>query len=193
VDPSGSGSADQQFGAAEEEGILWQGILMVYLVSPDEVEVAAQVILPVYDAVRDVFADEVPRVGSTKLVVTNEVRDSERHYAGCREDGSQILVAPEAANLSGEQLVAILAHELGHAADFLYPACWRFRGRAPAEFKEPKRKKLAALRSWHARSDDEVELMADAIAWAITGQKITYCGPCLVQCFSGIERPRGLR
>lgn len=52
----------------------------------------------------------------------------------------------------------------------------------------------ARLQAWMNRDPDTVEFTADAIAEHVTGRKIGYCGPCLLQCFDrGRRRPRGLR
>ena len=165
-------------------------------------EFAYAIIEPHFDAVRDHFVHHVPDDGHalrelrrTKLLVDPSIRDSERHYAACRDDGLLIVVAPQAAELPHEQLVALLCHEFGHATDFLYPA--RFAGRRgePAVWVPEGTKKMARIRrAWADRSDDQVEWDADSIAYAVTGRKITYCGPCLIQCFErGVQRPAGLR
>lgn len=165
-------------------------------------ELAYAVIEPHFDAVRDHYASHRPdgktalsEVRRTKLVVDRRIRDSERHYAACRDDGLLIVVAPEAADLRHEQLVALLSHEFGHATDFLYPA--RYAGRrdeAAVWVPEGVRKMARIRRAWAERTDDQVEWDADSIAMAVTGRKIGYCGPCLIQCFSGgSARPAGLR
>jgi len=164
---------------------------------------AGFIIAPSFDAVRDVFDDACSRltganlVTEVRLVINPDRHDTERHFAACATSGKRIEIAPEAADLPLETLTAILAHELGHASDFLNPGRWEFFGRdKPAKWVpdgvSPERRK-AAQRRWLNRDDDEIEFWADAIAYAITGKKIGYCGPCLLQCFDGIERPRGLR
>ncbi len=171
------------------------------LVQPNEL--AASIITPHYDAVRDVFAEYCPPGGArltklrrTKLVVDPTIHDTERHYAGCRDDGLEIRVAPEGADLQTNMLVAILAHEFGHAADFAYPGRWIFRGRKqPAQWCDEEEGRFAtkARKLWRQRSDDQVEWSADAIAYAVTGRRIGYCGRCVIQCFDGVPRPAGLR
>lgn len=164
---------------------------------------ASFVIAPSFDAVRDVFDqacskfDGIALVTDVRLVINPERHDTERHFAACAVNGKRIEIAPEAADLPLETLTAILAHELGHACDFLNPGRWEFAGRdKPAkwvpEAASADRKK-AAQRRWLNRDDDEIEFWADSIAYALTGKKIGYCGPCLIQCFGGVERPRGLR
>jgi hypothetical protein len=165
-------------------------------------EMSATVLAPYFDAVRDVFAAYEPQAGErltkleqTRFVVEPEMHDSERHFAGCRQDGLLILLAPESIELPEETLVAVLAHEFGHAADYAYPARWLPERDAPAcwlndlSTKEAKRWRKA----WPDRSDDQVEWAADSIAQAVTGRKIGYCGPCHLQCWSGGPRPAGLR
>lgn len=107
-----------------------------------------------------------------------------------------LVIAPQAAELPVVTLVAILSHECGHAADFLYPARWVCERGAPARWvEEVDTKRARKLRKlWNERSRDQVEWDADSIAWAMTGRKIGYCGPCLLQCFEGGgKRPKGLR
>jgi hypothetical protein len=164
-------------------------------------EVAAAIIEPHFAAVRDVFCEydggRLARLRRTRLLVSDEIRNSKRHYAGCREDGLAVIVAPEAAELAVGSLVALLAHEFGHACDFCYPAMWVHlavgKPAAWAGDAEPKRlRKLLAL--WNDRSSDQIEWAADSIVMAVTGKEVRYCGDCLVQCFAGgTTRPPGLR
>lgn len=172
------------------------------MLGPDEV--AAAVLEPHFDAVRDTFVEYAPESGQslsklkrTRMIVDPSVHDTPRHFARCRTDGLLIQIAPEAADLPLEKLVAVLVHEFGHAADFAYPGNWITPERAGAEAiwigdrsDKPARK---WRRLWVDRPDDQVEWAADAIAETVTGLKVTYCGPCMVQCFSGIERPARLR
>lgn len=164
---------------------------------------AALIILPSFDAVRDVFNEAHASLHGAKdldevrLLINPERHDTERHFAACATSGKRIEIAPEAADLPLETLTAIIAHELGHASDFLHPGRWEFVARdKPArwvsEDSSPEKKK-ALQRRWLKRNDDEVEWWADAIAYAITGRRVGYCGPCLLQCFDGALRPRGLR
>ena len=165
-------------------------------------EAAASVVAPCFDAVRDVFSSYEPEPGhplillaKTRLLIDAEAGDDERHFARCRTDGRQIELAPQAADLPIETLTAILSHEFGHAADFTYPAHFRLVGRyQPAQWKPPNgRRSVRKVRDWEGRTDDQIEWAADAIAYLVTGRKIGYCGPCMVQCFSGRSRPAGLR
>lgn len=170
------------------------------LVGPDEIAYA--IIEPHYDAVRDEYVEHVlpdgtrlERLKKTRLLVDASVRDSPRHYAACRDDGLLIVIAPQAADLALESLVALLCHEFGHAADFLYPSRWACTRNRPAEWlAESARKMTRHRRNWADRTDDQIEWDADAIARAVTGRAIQYCGPCRVQCFAGgVARPAGLR
>lgn len=165
-------------------------------------ELAYAIIEPHFDAARDVFAEFSPaegvvldKVRRTKLIVESSARDSDRHYAACRDDGLLIVMAPDAAQLDTESLVAIICHELGHAVDFLYPAQWAgFRGKPAAWILEGSKKPQKIREIWASRSDDQVEWHADSIAEAVTGLQIKYCGSCQIQCFgNGVERPPGLR
>lgn len=176
-------------------------------------EIAATVIQPYFDAVKDVFVAFAPdpeepleKLRSTRLVIDERVFDGGRHFAGCRDDGSVIVMAPEASGLPEPTLLAVVSHEFGHAADFAYPARWVFAARGqPASWVKLHRNRKRILseegrraadyaRSWRDRDPDQIEWSADSIALTVLGKKIQYCGPCLLQCFSGgIERPRGLR
>lgn len=165
-------------------------------------EIAAVVIAPHFDAVRDVFAEFEPEEGKplrvlrkTRFIVDSGVHDSNRHFAGCRQDGMLVQIAPEAARLPVDTLVAIFAHEMGHAADFAYPGCWLTERDGPARWlrKRTGRGARAWMKAWSQRSDDQMEWDADSIAWAVVGRRIGYCGPCALQCFDGRARPEGLR
>lgn len=171
---------------------------------PDQEELATAIIQPHFDAVRDTFIDYEPEPGftfdklkRTKMVVDGDVHDTERHFAMCRDDGLLIRVAPEAIELPWEQLVAILLHEFGHASDFAYPGKWVApTGDGPATWIGDRSDKPARKyrRLWEERNNDQVEHAADAIAFAVTGMKIQYCGSCMLQCFDGgSSRPRGLK
>lgn len=168
--------------------------------APGVVELAALACEPEFAAVRDTFAEHVTasgpleRLGRVRVVVDPAVHDSARHFAACREDGLLIVLAPEAAHLGLETLLAILAHELGHAADHLYPARWLPSTDGPAEWLDDDHPALRSWRkAWPERSVDQVEQAADSIAQAVTGRRVGYCGPCMIQCFGGKPRPKGLR
>lgn len=172
------------------------------LTADDPAELAFAVIEPHFDAVRDHFAEHevepgkrLSRVLETRLLVSEHIRDRQRRYAATRTDGLLMVIAPEAAALPIEQLVAIIAHEFGHAADFLYPGRFLGRRNEPAVWVPKGAKKEAQLqRLWLQRSDDQIEWDADSIAMLVTGQAITYCGDDLLQCFGGgVARPAGLR
>ena len=179
---------------------------------------AAAVLEPHFDAVRDVFVEFEPEpafkldaLRRTRMVVDYKAHDTDRHYAMCRDDGLLIKMAPEAVDLNLKTLTAIIAHEFGHAADFAYPGRWvPTKGRRAAwigeggswrngEWRPESGKSGKRIRTWqrlwHERDDDQVEWGADSIAYAVTGMKIRYCGPCMLQCFdaAGSARPRGLR
>lgn len=195
----------------------------------DEDEIAHTVLQPHFDAVRDEFArfEVAPGVALTKLrrvqyVITSEARSSERHFAATLDTGMSMIYAPEIVELPIETLVAILAHEFGHAADFAYPGCftwpkagpgtalwvgesdyaraaaWRFTfGKAGARSRASGDDKAPAENwafAWNRRSRDQIEWAADAIAGLVTGHSVGYCGPCMLQCFhGGVARPAGLR
>jgi len=167
-----------------------------------QIEEAASIVAPCFDAVRDVFCSYVPAKGHdlillrrTQLLIDDSIHDSDRHFARCRDDGRQIELATEAADLPLETLASIIAHEFGHAADFSYPACFRLVDKySPAQWKVPSESSAAdKVAAWQQRGIDQQEWTADAISHLVTGKRIGYCGPCMVQCFGGPSRPRGLR
>lgn len=174
-------------------------------------EIAAAIILPHWEAVRDVFSAFVPgddaslsKVNRIKFTVDSSFHDSPRHFAATTDDGLEMFFAPHIVDLDEEFFVAIIAHEFGHALDFLYPARWIMppaQGRAvwiedPHSYEARKWNKL-----WHTRSRDQIEWAADGIVWAVTGKRILYgaggCpedSECTIQRFkNGFARPKGLR
>jgi len=149
---------------------------------------------------REVFGSS--RLKTLRMECDSEMRDTPRHFAGAREDGKVICVAPELAALPDGTARAILAHELGHALDFSYPGQWvlvddEIQMRAFEHNPKDKRNdqaKLAAVRQWNRRDEYVIEATADALAEVVTGQSIGYGGPCMLQRFdSGIPRPKLLR
>lgn len=168
-------------------------------------ELAVAILEPHYDAVRDAFVEyeaepgiQLDRLRRTRMVVDPSVHDNHRHYAMCREDGLLIKVAPESVELPWEDFVAVIVHEFGHAADFAYPGCWipDLSEDGGAVWIGGRRDKPARAwrRLWNVRGNDQVEMAADSIAYTVTGKRVRYCGPCMIQCFSGGQpRPEGLR
>lgn len=170
-------------------------------------EIAAAIILPHFRAVQDIFSVFRPepkttlkRLEKTKFVIDPEIHNTKRHFAATRDDGLLMLFAPEIVNLPTETLVAILSHEFGHAADFIYPSRWYTPSGGPtlatwiAEEGVDGRSFRIWSRLWEKRNRDQVEWAADGIVEAVTGHKLTYCGDCMLQCFGGgEERPAGLR
>ena len=160
---------------------------------------ALLIIEPYYQAVRELFVvSGLKKVRRTRLYCAPWVHDSPRHFGACRDDGTAIVVAPEMAELDERIVLAILAHELGHATDFLYPG--RFVLGHERKAQERDREKFTNgqwtrwIKSWEQRDADTVELVADAIAELATGHQIGYVGPCRLQCFdAGKARPQGLR
>jgi len=171
-------------------------------------EIAASVVMPHFCAVQDAFAEfevepgvKLVKLAKVKFVIDPKIHDKPRHFAATFEDGRSMVFAPEIVDLPFETLVAILAHEFGHAADFAYPARWFMAGGGPSTASWiPERKTDSRLfrqwdKTWTGRNRDQVEWAADGIAQAVTGQTLTYCGDCMLQSFSGcgVERPKGLR
>ena len=159
----------------------------------------AQLILePYFQETQALFVESgLPKCSRTRLYVAPWVHDSPRHFAACAETGREIIVAPELAELPEGTVAAIFAHELGHAADFLYPGEFAM-GRDGAmrrrreDFTDSQWAKW--MSDWATRDDDTVEIIADAIAERATQRSIGYVGPCQLQCFDrGNARPAGLR
>ncbi len=166
---------------------------------PITLEESFVVLEPYYEAVlRDYKQYGLTKVTRTRLFVAPHLHDSARHFAACKDDGSAILLAPELANMSEAIIFAIIAHELGHASDFLYPGEFvlgRERECARRTKSEHDEKQWSRwLKSWHKRDDDVVELTADAIAERVMEVPYGYQGPCLLQSFDATRaRPMGLR
>lgn len=179
-------------------------------------ELAAVILQPHFDAVRDEFIRYSPspgvtldRLRKTHLLVDEGVHNKPRHFAACRDDGLQILCAPKiVVAVDVEQMVAILAHEFGHASDMAYPGQWVVvrpgTGHQKAIWIGDSTDRHAVQwreRLWHERTRDVIEWTADAIAELVTGRTIHYCGDCVLQCFAPVEgaplrhahRPKGLR
>lgn len=164
-------------------------------------EEAFVVLEPYFEAVReDYLAHGLVKTKRTRLFIAPGMHDSPRHYGACKDDGSAILLAPELADMPEPIVLAIIAHELGHASDFLYPGEFVLGKTGPAQRRAPQaegdRDKQWSrwLKSWHKRDDDVVELTADAVAERVMGVAYGYQGPCLLQSFdSALARPMGLR
>lgn len=174
----------------------------------EELEIAREIVRPHWDAVRDTYLAFVPpneseglvKVADIKFDIDPERHDSVRHFAACRDDGLHMVFAPQIVDLEVDTLVAILAHEFGHAADFLYPAHFRMPDDGPAKAEwigQPEATKWGRhwAKKWATRTRDQIEWAADGIAEAVIGKHLTYCGDLLLQCLCGrgIERPAGLR
>lgn len=168
--------------------------------TPTELQIAASVLDDYWQEMRELYADYgMPRLRKTKFIVAPERHDTCRHFAGCHTSGLLVEFAPQMAHMDADAVRAIMAHELGHAADFAYAGHWmpgpRSRDAAvwvkDAVGTEPWKK---WRRLWEKRDDDQIEMAADAIALAVTGHHINYAGKCLVQTFGrGVARPVGLR
>jgi hypothetical protein len=173
-------------------------------VSAGNLEVIACIIQPYFDAVRYKFASfkPEPSVALSKLskvgfLIEPAVHNTPRHFAACRDDGGLILLAPEFADLSEENVIAMLAHEFGHAADFAYPGNWVTSDdptKAAVWIGNRNDKQAMRWRKfWMGRNTDQQEMAADSIVKTITGKTVGYCGDLTIQCFTGKPRPVGLR
>ena len=160
---------------------------------------ALAVLLPFYEAVQEKYLEQgLLLIRGTKLQCATWVHDSPRHFAACDENGKLIVVAPELAELSVDIVGAILAHELGHATDFLYPGEFVL-GRDSEAVRRTRDDAdddqwYKWVRGWTKRDHDVVEKTADAIAELVMGVPIGYVGPCQLESFHGHQkRPVGLR
>lgn len=156
------------------------------------------VLEPYFLVVQEQFVDAgFDRCARTTLVCAPWVHDSPRHFAACEETGHRIFAAPELADLPDTTVIAIFAHELGHAVDFAYPATFALgrEGIQRRDFSSVSEKQVRAWMSgWNARDADAVEVTADKIAESVLGVPIGYSGPCELQSFGrGHARPQGLR
>ena len=156
------------------------------------------VVEPYFDEVKGHFVDYgLDRVARVRLECAGWVHDTERHYAACETTGRFIVVAPEFADLPEQTILAILAHEFGHAADYCYPGEFSLTrdGVVRRQLERHSEKQVRAwLSGWQSRDDHAVEVTADRIAEQVMQMPIGYCGPCLLQCFdAGIRRPVNLR
>jgi hypothetical protein len=163
------------------------------------------VIEPYFEAVRERFVEHgLSRCAKAKLDV-QPVHDTARHYAATRDDGMLVLVCPELCDLPEDQVVGVLAHELGHAADFLYPARFQLALGELIDWPSPSWTKDAPIsddrsaynrmKQWGDRHHELIERTADAVASLVFGRAVHYAGPCLLQTFERGEAPRpiGLR
>jgi hypothetical protein len=164
----------------------------------DDNEVAAAILQPHFDAVRDVFVAYEPGVSTevggrvlrprglvklakTKFVIDPKIRDTRRHFAATRDDGLLMMFAPEFVDLPMDTVVAVICHEFGHAADFAYPARWLMPPDGPGcavWIDDPDVKPARQWRTlWRQRNDlagkrdktKTCEHARDQIEWAADG------------------------
>lgn len=166
--------------------------------APLPVEEALVVLEAYYTTIQEKFVSAgLTRCARTRLWCADWIHDTPRHFAACTDDGLNIYAAAELADLPDSTVLAILAHEFGHATDFLYPAEFA-RGRSGTERRDFQSVSDKQVRSWvsgwRRRDADSVEFAADHIAEYVLGIPIGYAGPCMLQCFNrGTARPAGLR
>ncbi len=143
----------------------------------------AEIVRASAEQVRKIFlAFGLARVWETSVLVTakgDNTAKGGRTVGSTRGDGLVMYLSPTLADLPSTTRMAIVAHEFGHAADFLYPGTWLDDGISPPD-----------LHRWQARDANAVELAADQIAEAATGLAIGYGGGRLLQSFSCGVRPR---
>jgi len=169
-------------------------------------EEAAQALLEPYliEVAARFYEAGLTRLEGIRVKVSASEGGEGRNFAACRTDGRLIILSPDILWLVPATITGILAHELGHAADFLYPGLF-VRGRNGRMILLDDSKKgvptgeapvpATWLEDWKRRDDDEVERQADRIAEEVLGERIGYHGPCLLQTVDeGISpRPRGLK
>lgn len=153
---------------------------------------ARLILEPYFEELQDRFVEAgLERVSETRLRCSLGLHDTPRHFAGCVEDGTVIYAAPELVEMPTDTVLGILAHELGHAADFLYQGEFVLREDHVIRV-EPDRQRL---KGWRKRDNDTVEITADCIAEKALGTSIGYRGPCHLQALGhcGSPRPLGLK
>lgn len=173
-----------------------------------EAKAARAILRESFEAVKLVYLRaQADKVKNVRLQVDDSPRNKDRHFAMCRTDGTLIVLAPDMALLPPKTMAAIMAHEFGHAVDFLYPGSFIVTRDGKLDVLPTGRRSnqgmnRGRLEHWEGRSDDAVERTADLIAESIFGSKIGYCGPCRLQTFLDGSpdqrdcihpRPRGLR
>jgi hypothetical protein len=160
--------------------------------SPGELARAPEAIGALFERMRDAFvAAGLERCAEVDWSIERPSKShTRRHFASCRMDGLLVSVQTKLVLLEEEQQLGILAHELGHAADFLYPAELRVV-RSVLLHREPSPRDE---RAWRGRDIDRLERDADGIARAVLGEKRGYTGSCQLQTLGrGRYRPSGLR
>lgn len=170
-------------------------------------EEAHAILEPYFLAAREMFAEYCEKLGlgsevqNTSFECWKAMHDTERHYAGTSPDGRKIYAAPEMADLPEDTVAALFAHEFGHVVDHRYPSMFVlveeqlvFVGSVEGEDKRAEQARIARMRQWSRRKYDEVEVVADKVAEEVTGSRIGYSGPCMLQGLNrGVPRPEGLR
>lgn len=168
-------------------------------------EAALEILTPSIEKVVRMFEDVgLDRISGIAVSVSSDEGGKGRNFAACRTDGRLLVLSPDLIHLPQATVDGILAHEFGHAADFCYPARLGFDKKHRLVIIDDSKKGVTTgqppipkewMREWEARGDDEVEGFADQIAEAVTGWRIGYAGPCLLQTVNkGLRpRPEGLR
>lgn len=154
-----------------------------------ELKAARHILRESFEAVKMVYLRaQADKVKGVKLKVDDSARSKDRHFAMCSTDGSHIVLAPDMALLPPKTMAAIMAHEFGHAVDFLYPGSFIIKRDGKLDVMPTGRRSNQGMDRgrfdyWERRSDDDVERTADLIAERIFGSNIGYCGPCRLQTF----------
>jgi hypothetical protein len=174
-------------------------------------EEAYAVLEPYFLAARESYEEatdklELPakEIKKVRFEIWRGAHDKARHFAACEETGRVILAAPEMVELADKTVIALFLHEFGHAIDFLFPGKFSLSRdeievlpRLPSGADEDKRVQqflAARYRQWERRSRDTIEITADKIAEMVSGHRIGYVGPCMLQQIdAGRPRPKGLR
>lgn len=160
---------------------------------------AHQILLPYFEAVRALFlAQGLSKISRVKLTCSSDMHDTPRHFGGTSQDGLEIVLAPEMVELQEKFVLGIIAHELGHATDFLYPGEFTI-GKDDSIIRRERvsvddTQWLRWQRAWDLRDSYVVEKTADLIAGLVWGTPIGYEGPCTLESFEGgVPRPAALR
>lgn len=126
----------------------------------------------------DILTSSEAKTASLEISSDPSLRDSPRHYAAAEDGGrGPVLIHRNALRLPPEQIIALLAHEMGHVID-------------KSAFNRPLAR---ILRGESSKQPTDGEKRADYLANRFLGTKIRYDEKLVQTLGAGIARPSGLR